>query len=137
MISILEELLDITLALWVNSLPAEPQGKPKNIGVGNLSLLHWIFLTQESHWGLLHCRQILYQLSYQGSSQKPKGKRFQDISLDKIVGASLAVSAVKTLCFHCRGHKFSPCLGKEDPTCHTAQWGKRKKCYISEMVYTA
>ena len=24
-------------------------------------------LTQESNWGLLHCRQILYQLSYQGS----------------------------------------------------------------------
>ena len=31
------------------------------------SLLQWIFLTQESNWGLLHCRQILYQLSYQGS----------------------------------------------------------------------
>ena len=26
-----------------------------------------IFLTQELNWGLLHCRQILYQLSYQGS----------------------------------------------------------------------
>ena len=24
-----------------------------------------IFLTQESNWGLLHCRQILYQLIYQ------------------------------------------------------------------------
>ena len=54
-------------ALQVNSLPAEPQGKPKNIGVSSLSLLHWIFLTQESHWGLQHYRQILYQLSYQGS----------------------------------------------------------------------
>ena len=26
-----------------------------------------IFLTQELNQGLLHCRQILYQLSYQGS----------------------------------------------------------------------
>ena len=26
-----------------------------------------IFLTQESNLGLLHCRQILYQLSYRGS----------------------------------------------------------------------
>ena len=26
-----------------------------------------IFLTQVLNWGLLHCRQILYQLSYQGS----------------------------------------------------------------------
>ena len=31
--------------------------------VGSLSLLQGIFLTQESNWGLLHCRQILYQLS--------------------------------------------------------------------------
>src|SRR5574340_32140 len=50
-----------------NSLPAEPQGKPKNIGVGSLFLLQQIFPTQESNWCLLHCRQILYQLSYQGS----------------------------------------------------------------------
>ena len=49
--------------LQADSLPAEPQGKPKNTGVGSLSLLQWIFLTQESN---LHCRQILYQLSYQG-----------------------------------------------------------------------
>ena len=30
----------------------------------SLSLLHGIFPTQESKQGLLHCRQILYQLSY-------------------------------------------------------------------------
>ena len=42
-------------------------GKPKNTGVGSLSLLQWIFPTQESNQGLLHCRQILYQLSCQGS----------------------------------------------------------------------
>ena len=50
-----------------DSLPAEPQGKPKNTGVGTLSFLQLIFLTQESNWGLLYCRQIVYQLSYQGS----------------------------------------------------------------------
>ena len=32
-----------------------------------LSLLQGIFPTQESNRGLLHCRQFLYQLSYQGS----------------------------------------------------------------------
>ena len=53
--------------LQVDYLPAEPQGKPKNTGVGSLSLLQRIFLTQESNWGLLHCRQILYQLSYQAT----------------------------------------------------------------------
>ena len=41
--------------------------KPKNTGVGSLSLLQGIFLIQKSNQGLLHCRQILYQLSYQGS----------------------------------------------------------------------
>ena len=54
-------------ALHAESLPVEPQGKPKNTGVGSLPLLQLIFLTQESNRGLLHCRQILYQLSYQGS----------------------------------------------------------------------
>ena len=46
-----------------------PPGKPKNTGVGHLSLLWQIFLTQESNQILLHCRRILYQLSYQGSSE--------------------------------------------------------------------
>ena len=54
-------------ALQVDSLPSEPPGKPKNTGVGSLSLLQWTFLTQESNQGLLQSRQILYQLSYQGS----------------------------------------------------------------------
>ncbi|KAB0381254.1 hypothetical protein FD755_009038 [Muntiacus reevesi] len=34
-------------ALQVDSLPAEPPGKPKNTGVGSVSLLQGIFLTQE------------------------------------------------------------------------------------------
>ena len=51
--------------LQVDSLPAEPLGKPKNTGKGSLSLLQQIYPTQESNQGLLHCRQILYQLSYQ------------------------------------------------------------------------
>ena len=41
----------------------------KNTGVGSLSLLQQIFPIQESNWGLLHCRRILYQLNYQGSPQ--------------------------------------------------------------------
>ena len=56
-----------SLALQADSLPAEPQGKPENTGVGSLSLLQQIFPTQEFNQGLLHCRRILYQLSYQGS----------------------------------------------------------------------
>ena len=53
--------------LQADSLPAEPQGKPQNTGVGSLSLLQGIFLTEELNWGVLHCRQILYQLSCEGS----------------------------------------------------------------------
>ena len=53
--------------LQVVSLPSEPSGTPKNTGVGSLSLLQGIVLTQESNSGLLHCRQILYQLSYPGN----------------------------------------------------------------------
>ena len=55
------------ICITLYSFPAKPQGKPKNTGVGSLSLLQWIFPTQESNWGLLHCRWILYQLNYQGS----------------------------------------------------------------------
>ena len=39
----------------------------QNTGVGSLSLFQWILLTQESNQGLLHCRWILFQLSYQES----------------------------------------------------------------------
>ena len=54
-------------ALQADSLPAEPQGKPKNTGVGSPSLLQWVFLTQELNQGLLHCKQILYKPSFKGS----------------------------------------------------------------------
>ena len=53
-------------ASQADSLLAEPPGKPKNTGEGSLSLQQ-ILLTQELNWGLLHCKWILYQLSYQGS----------------------------------------------------------------------
>ena len=39
----------------------------KNSGVDCHFLLQGIFPTQESNPGLLHCRQTLYQLSYEGS----------------------------------------------------------------------
>ena len=46
----------------------------QNTRVGSHSILQEIFPTQGSNPGLLHCRKILYQLSYQGSSQKVEGK---------------------------------------------------------------
>ena len=50
-----------------NSLPAKLPENAKNTGMGSISILHWMFPTQESNWGLLHYRWILYQLSFQGS----------------------------------------------------------------------
>ena len=41
--------------LQVDSVPSESPGKPKNTGVGSLSLLQGTFLTQELNRGLLHC----------------------------------------------------------------------------------
>ena len=55
-----------------DSLPAEPQWKPKHTGVGSLPLLQGIFLTQELNQGLLHCKWILYQLSYEGNNLEPE-----------------------------------------------------------------
>ena len=61
------------LGLDFSLLPLQP-GYPlyspwnslgQNTGVGSLSLLQGIFPTQGSNSGLPHCRQILYQLSYQ------------------------------------------------------------------------
>ena len=45
--------------MQADSLSAKQQGKPKSTGVGGLSLLQWIFPTQESNRALLHCRRIL------------------------------------------------------------------------------
>ena len=74
-------------ALWVDSSPAEPQGmpkpqgKPKDTRVGSLFLLQQSFLTQELNRGLLYCRWILYQLSYQGSPVSPNSNLFPSIIL--------------------------------------------------------
>ena len=43
------------------------QGRRFNTGVGCHFLLQGIFPTQGSNPGLLHCRQILYQLNHKGS----------------------------------------------------------------------
>ena len=44
----------------------------RSTGVGSLSLLQGIFPSQRLNPGLLHCRQILYQLSHKGSPRIPE-----------------------------------------------------------------
>ena len=63
-------------SLQADSLPAESQGKPKNTGVGSLSLLQGSSRPRNQTKGLLHCRQILYQLSYQASPSKIMSETF-------------------------------------------------------------
>ena len=69
--------------LQADSLPAEPPGKPKNIGVGSLFHLQGIFLTQELNPGLLHCRWVLYQLSYQRSQPTSRETRKYGLVMDQ------------------------------------------------------
>ena len=54
-------------SLWPRGLYSPWNSPVQNTGVGTLSLLQGIFSTQGSNSGLPHCRQILYQLSDQGS----------------------------------------------------------------------
>ena len=62
-----------------------------NTEVGSLSLLQGIFPTQELNWGLLHCRWILNQLSYQGSPST---------CVNKIISSEILFStAIKTYSF--------------------------------------
>ena len=49
---------------------AQSRTRLKRLSSSSLSLLQQIFLTQESNRGLLHCRQILYQLSYAATAAK-------------------------------------------------------------------
>ena len=54
------------LALW-DPMDCPWNSPGQNTGVGSLSLLQRIFPTQGSNPGLLHCRQILYQLNHKRS----------------------------------------------------------------------
>ena len=56
-------------SLWPHGLYSPWNSPGHNTGVGSLSLLQGIFPTQGPKLGLLHCRQILYHLSHQGSPQ--------------------------------------------------------------------
>ena len=76
------------------SLPAEPQGKPKNTGVGSLSLLQRIFLTQELNWGVLCSRRILYRCRRVSKIQP--GNKYWLCAYD--------------LLYNCRQTRYYPCL---------------------------
>ena len=57
-------------SLWPHGLHSPWNSPGQNTGVGSLSLLQGIFPTQGSNPGLVHCRQILYQLSHKTKLKK-------------------------------------------------------------------
>ena len=79
----------------------------KNTGVGSHSLRHGIFLTQGSNPGLLHCRQILYHLSYWGKDPdagKDWRQEEKGTTEDKMLGWHHQLD----------GHEFEQALGVSD-----------------------
>ena len=82
-----------TLTLQADSLPAEPQGKPKNTGVGSLSLLQQIFQTQESHQSpALQMDSLPTELSE---------RHIKHVQLFNRLSEFPGSPVVKILCFHC------------------------------------
>ena len=76
--------------LYPGSLLCPRDSPGKNTGVGCHALLQGIFPTQGSNPGLPHCRQILYQLSYQGSPYNAVCK----LNLNKTEGNEKNLKAV-------------------------------------------
>ena len=80
----------------------------QNTGVGCLSLLQGIFPTQRLSPGLLHCRRILYQLSYQGS---PRILEWVVYPFSR--GSSRPRNRTRTSCI--AGGFFTSCAMREAP----------------------
>ena len=86
-----EVLVTSTLCDPMGSTPPDSSAREdspgKNTGVGSHSLFQGIFPTHRLNPGLLHCRQILYSLSHQGSLNstipifKLKKPRFQEVEV--------------------------------------------------------
>ena len=75
----------------------------KNAGVGSHSLLRGTFSTQGWNLGLLHCRQILYCLSHQGSPKQAaaRGKSWLDLgcmTLSSAAGVNRATVSKAASC---------------------------------------
>ena len=82
----------------------------KNAAVGCHSRLQEIFPTQGLNLGLLHCRQILYFLSYQGSPHPGKiflmGKKFREEEIKR--WCQYALHTFYLMTFH--GYTFILCF---------------------------
>ena len=83
------------------SLPASSvHGTGKSTGVDCHFLLQGIFPTQGSNPGLPHCRQILYQLSHQGSPKMQLNVVLQPAT--NIIQTSGGEPSARAVCEHSR-----------------------------------
>ena len=118
--------------LQADSLPAEPSEKPKNTAVGSLSLFQQIFPTQESNQRLLHCRWILFQLSYQGSLINVVGIVFSKMSSGPWSVVLLSFDSmnfwVQQLAFH---------FGGDIPTCSRPLYPQKLDWCSSPWIFIA
>ena len=71
----------------------------QNTGVGSHSLLQGIFPAQGPNLGLPHCRQNLYQLSYQGC---PSQHKSYIISMVNSLGSLTLETMTLSLCCVCQ-----------------------------------
>ena len=84
----------------------------KNTGVGSRSLLQGIFPTQRLNPGLLHCGQILYCLSHQGSPQQAINDIYFDFTVFQICLLSIDIWSLVTFVWHCTGDITSTALSE-------------------------
>ena len=89
--------------LQADSLPAEPPGKPKNTGVGSLSLLQRSSRPRNRIRAFCMEGKILYQLSYQGG---PTPDESNNNSLNTIHVIYIHISSI-VLSTMCRASFFS------------------------------
>ena len=115
--------------LWPCGLYSPWNSPGQNTGVGSLSLLQGIFPTQGSNPGLLYCRQILYQLSYQGSREMPTKKMFkvrvvsQVLCVDKtrtVAQETASQIALRSCSKEAREGQYICDFGEEGSTCSQA-----------------
>ena len=103
----------VSYSLWPHGLCSPWNSPGHNTGVCSLSLLQGIFPNQESNLGLLHCRQILYQLSYEKSNNNFSVQFSRSVMSD-------------SLWPHEPQHARPPCLSRTPGvywnSCPSSQW---------------
>ena len=116
----------MSYSLWLHGLYSPWNSPGQNTGVGSLSLLQGIFPTQRLNPGLLHCRQILYQLSHKGSPLLPL-----TLALGQTTGREHSPAYQQKIGL--KIHRAWPCPPEQEPgllTAGTSQSGNFHKPLI-------